>query len=132
MTEYQRVTKRCDKMWADIIKGRAGWVCERCGKSKFQATMNAAHIIRRGNKSTRWDLKNGFCLCVGCHYWFDNSGNRGDVLEWLEEKIGRTLIKKLTLQGRESKQWLVNDLRAVKEELEVEQKKTQNYEENFN
>lgn len=125
MTEYQRVTKKCDKLWADIIKNKAGWICEWCGKTKIQVMMNAAHIIRRGNKSTRWDIRNGLCLCVGCHYRFDNSGNRGDVLEWLEGRIGRKLLKELTILGREGKQWLVNDLRAVKERLEIEHKKIQ-------
>lgn len=85
--------------------------------------MNAAHIVRRGNKSTRWELKNGFSLCVGCHFWFDTSGNRDDVLEWLEERIGRPLLKKLTLLARESRQWLVGDLREVEKELKVEHKK---------
>lgn len=45
------------------------------------------------------------------------------MLEWLEERIGRPLLKKLTLLARESRQWLVGDLREVEKELKVEHKK---------
>jgi hypothetical protein len=58
---------KCDTLWAQIVKDRAGWVCEWCGKDKSQSKMEAAHIIPRGEGITRHDLDNGWCGCYYCH-----------------------------------------------------------------
>lgn len=46
---------------------RFGGRCARCGSTHIQAH----HIVRRGKKVLRWDIKNGIALCKKCHNWMD-------------------------------------------------------------
>lgn len=54
-------------LWSGIVKKKAGYRCEVCGKSKGIVTLNSHHIISRSNLTLKWDLRNGCCLCQGCH-----------------------------------------------------------------
>ena len=59
--------KECDDLWSAAVKKRAGYKCERCGKTKY---LQAHHIIPRTNYALRYDLENGVALCRACHlYW---------------------------------------------------------------
>ena len=59
--------KTLDKQWSLLVKYRAGYKCEVCGKNQNQVRLNSHHIIGRRNKRTRWNLRNGVCLCVQHH-----------------------------------------------------------------
>ena len=56
------IKKKCDTLWSRIIRSKEH--CEMCGG----LGKNAHHVIGRINYSLRWDLRNGVCLCVGCHF----------------------------------------------------------------
>jgi hypothetical protein len=60
-----------DKVWADAVKDREAWTCQRCGARHTVGSrgMNAHHIWTRSRRSTRLSLLNGVALCVGCHRW---------------------------------------------------------------
>lgn len=62
----KRLEKDCDNLWSKIIKHKAGWKCEKCGRDGLG--LNSHHIFSRRFKNTRWDLDNGICLCVACHF----------------------------------------------------------------
>lgn len=51
---------RCDDLWASAVKIKAGKKCEFCNAPN---QLNSHHIFSRSNRSTRWDLDNGICLC---------------------------------------------------------------------
>lgn len=82
-TKRTSLSARCDKLWADYIK-RPG-KCFRCGKTEG---LQAAHIIPRAHRSTRWSLspQNGICLCHSCHRMFD--GYKIDRYELILSAIG--------------------------------------------
>jgi len=65
-TKRTSLSSRADKLWADYIK-RPG-KCFRCGKTEG---LQAAHIIGRAQRVTRWHPHNGLCLCHDCHRKFD-------------------------------------------------------------
>ena len=72
---------RLDKKWSLIIR-RPG-KCEICGSL---GPLNAHHIFGSRYISTRWDLDNGICLCVGCHH---KAHERSLVFaEWIKNKRG--------------------------------------------
>jgi len=73
--------KKIDKLYSEIIRSKG--YCERCGKS---GPLNAHHVIGRRNLATRWDLRNGICLCVGCHKFNKNSAHEDPVhfIEWFK------------------------------------------------
>lgn len=52
------------KRWALLVKQRAGWACERCGKPVHGHQANAHH---KDHDQTNNILENGECLCVACH-----------------------------------------------------------------
>jgi hypothetical protein len=62
-TPRQKIYDILDKMWSLLVR-RKGY-CEFCGKT-FEV-YHAHHLWGRTHVGTRWDLKNGCCLCGGCH-----------------------------------------------------------------
>ena len=83
-TPRQKLIKKLDTIWSRIVR-KAG-VCEAISRpGACVGSLQAAHIIRRGNNSVRWDIDNGLCLCVKHHYWFDK-GDKFEVTEWFNRK----------------------------------------------
>ena len=65
------IRRECDQLWSRAVHERAGDRCELCGGNPH----SAHHIFTRGSSlATRWDLDNGICLCIRCHYAV-HSGN---------------------------------------------------------
>ena len=58
----------CDKWFSDVVRQKAGFQCEHCGKQGGR--MECAHIYGRSAKSVRWSLDNAVCLCHYCHRTF--------------------------------------------------------------
>ena len=80
--------RQSDKLFSQMIRDKGK--CERCG---YTETLNCAHIISRGVIKLRYEPKNVFCLCAGCHFYYhkhppqftqfviDKKGQ--DVHDWL-------------------------------------------------
>jgi hypothetical protein len=54
------------KMWAQLVKKKAGDKCEYPGCTKT-THLNAHHYYSRRNAATRYDVLNGICLCSYHH-----------------------------------------------------------------
>lgn len=77
-TKRTSLSARCDSMWAQIVK--AGGKCEVVGRAiELDGTgvvvscfgqLEAAHIVPRRHRSTRWLPENGRPLCHFHHAWF--------------------------------------------------------------
>lgn len=65
---------KADAEWSDMIRERAEWTCQRCGKEYPPPTraLHACHIFSRGIKRTRHDPDNGFAADYGCHMYLDH------------------------------------------------------------
>lgn len=88
-SEKKKLKDKCDLLWSKIIKNIGE--CEKC-HSRTKA-LNSAHIMSRRYLQTRWDLENGLCLCVGCHFWAHQ--NPIEFTHWVEEYLGEDIIEKL-------------------------------------
>ena len=58
-----------DKLFSQYIRRRDAWTCQRCHKH-YQPPTNAlhnSHVFSRGGMSTRFDPRNCFAMCYGCH-----------------------------------------------------------------
>jgi len=61
-------------LWSFVIRSRAGFKCELYGKDDRQCfgNLQAAHIVTRGVKGIKFELRNGRCLCAAHHRYFTN------------------------------------------------------------
>ena len=113
------IEKQLDKLWSAIIltTGR----CDKCG-SKYN--LDPHHIFIRGNRSTRWDLDNGICLCSDCHTAAPYAAHRNinGFRKWLIEERGQAWFDDLNFRAHKTVYWstieLEMKLEVLKEVLE--------------
>jgi 5-methylcytosine-specific restriction endonuclease McrA len=111
----KQTIKYLDKLWSQIVRSRGK--CERCGKT---TGLQAAHIISRTHKNTRWDLENGLCLCGGCHIFFAHKEPL-EFAEFVRDRLGQKNYDNLRARGQMIAKGL--DLEAIKLYLENEDNK---------
>lgn len=75
---------KCDDLWGKIV--RSNGYCERCGRSKAEVQIQAAHIISRRFSNTRVLIDNGVALCAADHRYFHDHPVRFG--EWIIDRIG--------------------------------------------
>jgi len=78
--------KKLDNAWANKVKEYG--MCESCHKTTY---LNAHHFYSRSIRVVRWDVLNGFCLCVGCHVFsskFSAHKTPAEFVEWAIERRG--------------------------------------------
>lgn len=98
-----------DKWFSDVVRKKAGHVCESCGK--VEGRMECAHIYGRSAKSVRWSLDNAVCLCHYCHMKF--TANPLEFTRWLEETLGEGHMEML----REKWQVLMKTNKELRKEI---------------
>jgi len=98
-----------DKWFSDVVRKKAGHVCESCGK--VEGRMECAHIYGRAAKSVRWSMDNAVCLCHYCHMKF--TANPLEFTKWLEETLGQGHMDML----REKWQVLMKTNKLLRKEI---------------
>lgn len=106
-----------DTAWSLLVKLRAGNKCEYCMKTR---TIQSHHVYTRSKRSTRWDVRNGCCLCAFHHTlsssfsahkspyeffqwiigvrgqnWFDSLRLRSNTISKLHDFEKKILLKEL-------------------------------------
>jgi len=107
-----------DKLWSKAVKILANNKCEFCGG---EVTLNSHHFYGRRNYAVRWEVKNGFCLCVSHHKFstqFSAHETPSKFTEWAKEKRGQKWYDKLeieALQNRDKpdKEKLLKELKEI-------------------
>ena len=87
------IIKKLDTAWSKRIRQYDR--CEVCSKAR---PLNAHHFYSRSIRTLRWELPNGFCLCVGCHVFsskFSAHKTPAEFVEWAIEKRGKSWYKRL-------------------------------------
>jgi len=115
MQKKTTIKKRLDKLWSGIIRSKGN--CEVCGKREY---LNAHHIRGRKALNTRWDLKNGVCLCAGCHTFKNQSAHQDPLWfnDWL--KLNKPeVIEHLKDKRWKIKQWSIDELLLLEEGLKL-------------
>lgn len=91
--------KKLDSLWAKLVKERAGGKCEYCLEERrtFKGGpgiwLEAAHIVGRTYRATRWLLENGIALCSEHHAAYDQ--HRPDELKIRRIVIGEEKYERL-------------------------------------
>ena len=111
-TTRKKLRDQLDKLVSKLVRIRAGYKCERCGKT---SPLNTAHIFSRRNLSVRWDMENVLCWCVGCHFW----GHQNPILfaEYVKEKLGNEKYEELKRKSVEIKKWTIPELEELLKEF---------------
>src|SRR6056300_1628904 len=99
MKKLKGIDGKLDEAWSELVKLRANMKCEVCGK---ETTLNSHHIWSRSNRSVRWNVENGVCLCVSHHTFnskFSAHKTPTEFTYWLEKVKGRQFIDELRLKA---------------------------------
>lgn len=94
------VNKRKDDEWSDEVKQRANFKCEYC---QSKVTLNSHHIFSRSNRSVRWYLGNGVCLCSLHHVFsstFSAHQSPAEFIEFIKEKRGEKWYNELRKKAK--------------------------------
>lgn len=86
------LNKQLDKLWSEVVRSKGA--CELCGRRPPEVVLQAHHIFSRRNYSTRWDIKNGVCLCTGDHIYKAHKDIQ-EFADWVQSKYGVDYIDDL-------------------------------------
>ncbi len=99
------IEKKLDVAWSKAVKDRAGHKCEHCGKTAY---LNSHHIFGRRNKSVRWEISNGCCLCCYCHQFspvFSAHGAPTAFTQWIIGERGEEWHEELMQMANAPRKW---------------------------
>ena len=119
-TPHKTIDNKLDKLWSLLVKHRAGFKCEYCGTR--EKVLNSHHIYSRSNRSTRWDLENGVCLCVGHHTFstkFSAHKTPTEFTEWLYSVKGESWMSDLRVKAHAIAKLKLFEKEELLEELET-------------
>ena len=110
--------KKLDRAWSKAILSKGK--CEVCGLAD-NSRLNSHHIEGRRNFRLRWDLRNGVCLCSGCHMFRKESAHQSPEWFhiWLEENRWEDLQYIMCVRN-EVKKWSIEELQIKLLELQNE------------
>lgn len=86
------LNKTLDKLWSQKVRSKG--FCEYCGRKPPEVVLHAHHIFSRRHYSTRWDVKNGVCLCSGCHLYVAHKDIQ-EFADWVLVHFGLEHIEDL-------------------------------------
>lgn len=118
-----KILRQLDETAARLVKQRAGWRCEACGRDcgpgrEYQA--HWAHHFGRGHKSIRWSLKNAACLCAPCHQ--RHTDHPAEHWAFVERLIGAEALADLRREAQRIVRWREDDLREILRALQADER----------
>lgn len=117
MSKYEKKKsywkKKCDKIFSEIIKIKAGEICE---ETRGTDNLQCAHIIPRSYLATRWDLDNAVCLIQKRHKFYTHR-----PVEW-RKFIGEKRFKELEKRALNYRKWSLEELKELYGRLEETRK----------
>ncbi len=91
-----RITKH-DTVFSKIIRLRARWNCERCGRYfPLGHGLQASHFFSRRHQSTRYDPDNAAAHCFTCHMYLGE--NPIHFTAWIKKHLGDDRYESLRLR----------------------------------
>ena len=110
----KRIENQLDDLWRRAVLKRWGNKCAVCHKSEG---VQSAHIFSRKNKSVRWDILNGISLCSRHHLFWAHK-EPIEFAKFVEEKIGKEELEKLSYKAHQTVHYSIDDLLEIKRKLE--------------
>jgi hypothetical protein len=79
-----------DATFSTLIRMRAKWTCEWCGKYYEDGNrqgLHCSHLLTRRSRATRWHSSNACAHCFSCHQKF--GGHPLDAAQFIEDRLGK-------------------------------------------
>jgi len=116
LRKLKGIDGKLDEAWSKAVKIQAGMKCEYCGK---ETTLNSHHVYSRSNRSVRWDLSNGYCLCVSHHTFGQVSAHKSpmEFSKWMEQDRGVEWAEALEIKAHQTVKWNKQDKEQILEAL---------------
>lgn len=108
------LNKQLDAFWSKSIRQKG--YCELCGKRPPEVVLHAHHIFSRRHFSTRWDVRNGVCLCTGCHLYKAHKDIQ-EFADWVLVHFGLDYIEELRKKAHKEANFSKDDKIEMMEEL---------------
>lgn len=115
-----------DAIFSLLVRERANWRCERCGKQFERGAQNihCSHFFGRRHRSTRWHPENAAAHCFACHQFLGE--HPVEFTRWIENRIGQG---RTDIIGRTSKvvaKFSKKDLESIYKHMKAEYAKMLN------
>mgnify|MGYP001185038900 CR=1 FL=1 len=93
---------KTDALFSDIVRARAGYICERCKRdfNHDHQKFDCSHFYSRKNVRVRWNFLNASALCRGCHIYFGE--HPYEHTEFMKAKLGKD-FDRLTIEANQRK-----------------------------
>jgi len=117
MAKRKTLENKLDTLWSEKIRSKGK--CEVCSKA---SPLNAHHYYSRSCKSVRWDLDNGFCLCVGHHVFssgFSAHKTPAEFVEWAVRERGEQWHDELNKRKNTDGKYHLHELEEMIEKLKL-------------
>ena len=93
---HNPIEDKLDRLWSKKIHLIWNEKCAMCGCAYNLSPHHG--IVKRKYKSTRWDIRNGFLLCINHHGLAEQ--NPDFFKAWVIKRIGEKLFDIIRLQGQ--------------------------------
>lgn len=110
-----------DSLMSQLVRERAGWACESCGKYFPEGTrqsLHASHYHSRRKASTRFDPFNVFAHCFSCHKRLGE--NPHEFHHWARAKLGDREYELLAIRANTHIKRSKRDKEELKKEMKAE------------
>jgi len=112
-----------DDVFSKLVRERAGWCCEHCGKYYPEGNrqgLHCSHLFSRRHRATRWHPANAFAHCYNCHQYL--GGNPVVFAGWAEKQLGAGMIDLLREKAHSVIKLKKPDLEELYKHLKAELK----------
>jgi len=85
---------KLDAIFSELVRERASWTCERCGKyypEGNRSGLHCSHIYSRRHAATRTHPLNAVAHCFPCHQFYGSNPVLGG--KWAADYLGDGAIK---------------------------------------
>ena len=112
---------KLDIAFSQLIRERAGWTCESCGKyhpEGARRSLHCSHFFSRRNRSTRWDSQNAAAHCFACHQYLGE--NPLLFTDWVKAHLGQTGYELLRLRAGKPRKFSKPELEDMHQEMKAQ------------
>ena len=102
-----------DAIFSLLVRERACWRCERCGKQFERGAQNlhCSHLFGRRHRTTRWHPSAAVSHCAACHFYLTE--HPIGFAEWVKNYLGEKRMNQMRLLSQAAAKFSKKDLESI-------------------